>query len=414
MKKVHGLLALAVLVSLMAPGAALAFLTVDTLPWPSRGGFPAYPADERRPTTLWAQGGIMRDDNLLRLESGGQGDTVSRVGAGFRTEHRIIGRQRVVVEGRGDYYKFDRFDELDHFAYALDGTWNWEVGNDVAGTVSFGRERRLIDVAELQTARRDMVTATRLGATGGVLVTPSFRVRGGVATAWGERNLRADVETRSAALTAGAEYVSPLRNTIGVEYRRGTGDAPVPELIAPTGTFVNNDFTEDEVALVIGYALGTQLRSEWRIGRTKRDYSELPGRDFKGTTYRARLAWLPGSKTILAFDAYREPRSILDVSAGHVLVTGFAFGPSWAATNKLVFALRLLRERREFEGDPSLVLVGGPERDEVIHATRFGVGWEFARHWEAGFSLDFGERESNFTGRDYKFTAGTANVAWRF
>lgn len=416
MKKVQTrILSLVVLLALTAaPGAAFAFLTVDTLPWPSRGAFPAYPPDEVRPTTYWAQGGVMRDDNILRLESGGQGDTVGRVGAGLRYEQRIIGRQRLLLEGRGDYYTYNRLDQLNHFAYALNGAWNWEAGNNIAGAVVIGRERRQAAIAETRLARRDIITATRLAGTAGVLLTPSFRIRGGVGTTWGERSVRPDVEIRGVAWTAGAEYVSPLRNTLGAEYRRATGDALVPELIAPAGTFIDNDFTEDEVALVATYALTTRLRTEWRIGRTQRQYDELSGRDFEGATYRAHAEWLPGNKTILAFDAYREPRSILDVAAGHVLVTGFAFGPSWAATSKLVLSLRLLRERREFQGDPSLVLVGGPLRDEIIYTTRFGIGWEPARHWEVSFGLDFGERESNFAGRDYKFTAGMANVAWRF
>ena len=407
-------LALAVALA-TAPGAALAFLTVDTLPWPSRGAFPAYEADEIRPTTVWVQGGVMRDDNILRLESGGQGDTVTRAGAGFRHESRIIGRQRILVEGRGDYYSFYNFEELDHFAYSLTGAWNWEVGNNVAGTVEVGRERRLIDISEAQTARRDIVTSTRLAATGGIMVTPSTRLRAGVATARGERSVREDVETRGVGYTLGAEYVSPLRNTLGVEYRHTSGDAPVPELIAPLGTFIDNDFTEDEVALVAGYAPGASLRTLWRIGRTKRQYDEIPGRDFSGTTYRAHVEWLPGAKTILAFDAYREPRSILDVAAGHVLVNGLSFGPSWAATNKLVFSARLIRERREFEGDPSLFLVpGGTLRDEVVYTTRLGVGWEPMRHWELSAAIDFGERESNFAGRDYNFTAAMINLAWRY
>lgn len=408
-------LALAFLAPLAAlPSAALAFLTVDTIPWPSRGGFPAYEGDEVRPTTVWVQGGVMRDDNILRLESGGRGDTVTRVGAGFRHDQRVIGRQRLTVEGRGDYYAFYNFDSLDHFAYALSGTWNWEVGNDVAGTVELGRERRLIDVSEAQAARRDLVTATRLAATGGVFVTPSLRLRAGAASAWGERTVREDVETRGVGWTVGADYVSPLRNTLGVEYRHTTGDAPVPELIAPLGTFVDNDFTEDEVAVVARYAPGTQLRTEVRVGRTRREYDELSGRDFSGTTYRARIAWLPGAKTILGLEAYREPRSILDVAAGHVLVSGIAFGPSWAATNKLVFTARLLRERRKFEGDPNLVALGGPLRDELVYTTRLGVGWEPMRHWELSAAIDFGERESNFAGRDYNYTAGTINLAWRF
>jgi hypothetical protein len=414
MKKVQLCHALAFLVA-VAPTPALAFLTVDTLPWPSRGGFPAYPADEVRPTTYWVQGGVMRDDNILRLENGGQGDTVSRIGAGIRHEQRIIGRQRVLLDARADYYAHYNFDQLDHLAYSGTGLWNWEVGNDLAGTLLVGRERRLTDISETQTARRDIATATRLAGTAGYFVTPSVRVRGGVASARGERSAREEAETRGVAWTAGAEYVSPLRNVLGVEYRRSSGDAPVSELIAPVGTFVDNDFEEREVALVAVYALGAQLRTDWRVARTTREYTQLTGRDFEGTTYRARVEWLPGNKTILGFEAYREPRSILDVAASHVLVNGIAFGPSWAATNKLVFSARLIRERRKFEGDPTIFLVPGTVmRDEVIQTTRLAVGWEPMRHWELSVGLDIGERESNTAGRDYNFVAGMVNLAWRY
>lgn len=407
--------ALPLLFSFLAvPSAALAFEAVDTLPWPSLGVFPAYGRDETRPTTLWVQGGVMRDDNILRLESGGRGDTVTRVGAGMRHEQRIIGRQRLEFEGRADYYSFYHFDTLDHFAYSLLGNWNWEIGNNLAGVVVAGRERRLIDISEAQSARREIITTTRLGATAGVAVTPRFRVRGGVSTAWGERSLRGDAETRGVSTTVGADYVSPLRNVIGVEYRATYGDAPVPEHIAPLGTFVNNDFRVREIALVALYAPVPQIRTEWRVGRTQREYTEIQGRDFDGTTYRMRAEWLPGSKTILGFDAYREPRSIIDVAAGHLLVTGLAFGPSWAATNKLVFSGRVLRERRQLQGDPNIFLLGTPLRDEIVYGYRLAVGWEPERRWQVSFALDFGERESNFFGRDYNYTAGTLNVAWRY
>jgi len=412
MKKFQSRVALLPL--LMAPAAALAFETVDSLPWPSRGSFPAYPPEEVRPTDIWVQGGVMRDDNILRRETGAQGETVARLGAGFRHEQRIVGRQRVVVEARGDAYSYERFGELDHFAYSALGDWRWEVGNDLSGSVLLGREKRLVDISETQSAVRDMVTSTRVGATAAYLVTPSARLRAGLARGVSERERRADAETRADAVTLGADYVSPLGNTLGLEFRKATGDAPVPELVAPTGTFVNNDYDEREVAVVASYAPGPQLRTGGRLGRTKRSYTEIPGRDFDGTTGRLRVEWLPGNKTILGFEAYKEPRSIIDIAASHIVAKGVAFGPSWAATAKLVFSARFIRERRTFEGDPTLTLAGAPLRDEQVNLLRLGVGWELLRHWQASVAFDRGERESNAAGRDYNYNAIMANLAWRW
>jgi hypothetical protein len=400
---------------LAIPSAALAFETVDTIRWPS--DFPAY-ADLKTPvppTEVFAQVGAMRDDNVLRRETGGVGDTVFRLGAGIRHTSRIVGRQNVRLEARADAYSYDRFGEIDHVAYGLLGEWQWELGNQLSGTIGVTRNRRNVDLAEVQRPVKDMITDTRYYATAGYLISPSFRVRGAVDQGRGDRQSRGDAEVRRTSVTAGADYVTPLGNAIGVEVRRASGDAPIPEFVAPAGTFVNNDFHETEVSLVATYNLGTTLRTTGRVGRTKRDYSSIPGRDFDGTTGRLEVDWLAGNKTRLSFAAYKEPRSIIDVAASHVVVKGITFGPSWAPTAKTVLSARWLREERDFQGDPTIALVPGtPLRNETVRLWRFAVGWEPQRHWELGLGVDKGERESNLAGRDYDYTAVMANVTYRF
>src|SRR5690606_31586032 len=119
-----------------------------------------------------------------------------------------------------------------------------EVGNRLSGTVGFGRERRLADLAEINEPVRDMLTTTRLFATGGYLLTPRIRLRAGVTAAEGDSTRRSEADTESTALALGADYVSGLGNTIGIEYRRAEGEAPTDERIDPLGIFVNNDYDE--------------------------------------------------------------------------------------------------------------------------------------------------------------------------
>ena len=397
----------------MAPAVALAFETVDTLPWPSAGRFPAYPAGEARPTDLWVQGGMMHDDNLLRRETGAENDTVLRLGGGFRHAQRVIGRQSLIVEARADYYSFSNFTELNHLAYSALGDWRWELGNDLSGSIALGRERRGADLGETRSASRSLVTGTRLTGTAAYRLGASSRLRGALGTARAERDGAPDAETRANSARVGLDYVSRLGNSVGVEARATDGDAPVAEDVLGIA-FINNDFEEREVALVATYALGARLRADGRLGRTTRRYTEVPNRDFEGTTWRVGGEWLPGNKTILALAFYKEPRSIIDISAAHVLVKGVSFGPSWAATSKLVFSALLVREEREFQGDPRLALGLVPLRDETVNTVRLGMGWEPERHWQIGFALDVGSRASNFADRDYDFTALTANVAWRY
>ena len=394
------------------PNAAPAFEAIDTLPWPSAGSFPAYPREADRPTDVWIHAGARREDNALRTETGEQSDTIARLGAGIRHEARVIGRQRVRLEARGDYYKYDRLSSLDHFGYSLAGNWLWEVGNQLSGTVLLGHDRRQIDIAETRVERLDLVKTTRAAATAGYLVTPRLRVRGGLAGARTDRSAAVETDTRATTVTVGTDYVSALANTVGLEYRTTWGEVPVAEVVDLVGS-VDNDYRERELSLVATYALGTQLRAGVRLGRTWRDYDQVPQRDFEGTTGRLSIDWLPGNKTILGFEAYREPRSIVDIAASHVLLQGVAFGPRWAVTNKLVLSARLVRERRTFEGDPALS-AGATLRDEVLHLWRMALGWEPQRFWQVGVALDRGERESNILLRDYQYTAVMANLAYNW
>lgn len=399
--------ALAAALSLAAPSAR-AFDAIDTITWPSRGAFPAYPADEVRPTGVMLEAGVMRDDNVLRTETDAQADTVTRVGGAFRTEQRIVGRQRLRLDARGDYYKYDHFSDLDHGAYALYGDWLWEVGNSLAGTVSAGYVQRQSDPGETQANRLDLVKSETVAGTAAYLITPGLRLRGGLTGYRDTRTQAVKTESNAVSGIAAIEYVSPLLNTIGLEYRDTQGQAPLT-----VGTDTNTDYVEHELAVVATYAFGAQLRMAGRLGYTKRDYDQenATQHNFGGTTGRVLLEWLPGYKTILGLQVYREPRSVVDVAASHMIVSGVSFGPRWAVTNKTVLGAQLVRERRVFDGDPSLA--GGTTlRDELIHLVRFSVGWEPARFWQLSAAVDHGNRDSNIAGRDYHFNAVMGNIAY--
>jgi len=396
---------------LLAPLSALAFETIDTMPWASGGRFPAYAPDEIRPYEVFVEGGLMHDTNILRRNANAENETVQRYGAGGRVDQRVVGRQSIHLEGRGDVYLFDKFGDLDHFAYSGAGAWLWELGNDLSGAIGYGRTHRLASLTETQRAVKRMVTTDDFLANGTWRLGPSFRARGGLSYGRGERDTPGEEKVTLAArtVTVGADYVSTLGNALGIEYRRTRGDAPISTSLDPTNTFVNNDYEERETALVATYMSGVTVRFTGRVGHTERTYTDLPN-NFSGTTYRGAVEWLPGNKTILAFEAYKEPRAIIDIAASHVLVRGYAIGPAWAPTAKLAFSLRWVDEHRTFVAvDPNVAPIG-TLLDETVRVARFGIAWEPQRLVQVGLGLDRGNRESNTLGRNYNYTATMANI----
>jgi exopolysaccharide biosynthesis operon protein EpsL len=415
----------ALLALVAAPARAQHFDTVDTTPWPYTGRFPAYPAEPLRPTDFWVQGGALWDNNIFRLSKdantasilgsgGSKSDEVLRLGGGVRTEQRVFSRQRVRLEARAEAYKFAQNSELDHLAYGLRGEWLWELTNDLSGTIGYERRKRLVDLAQIQRPVKDLITEQHAFATGAYMVGPSVRLRGALDDARGEHSDAAfnAAQVHIQTATGGIDYVTSLGNAFGVEYRHSIGNTPIQTVIG--GVPVDNEFTEREVAAVATLVAGSQLRGTVRLGHTEREHKQFPERNFSGPTGRAELDWTPLQKTGFTFAAYREPRIIVDIASSYVIVTGFSFGPRWAPTEKLVFHALLLREHQDFAGDPSTVILGAPQRDEVVRAVRLGAGWEPIRFLELSAGIEHGDRTSNVFLRDYKYTALMVNAMKRF
>lgn len=418
----------AVALAFLAPAAAFAqsFEAVDSIPWPDGGRFPAYTGGEApRPTEVWVQGGLLHDNNIFRLSkdantravlgSDNRSETVTRLGAGIRHEALVAGRQRLRLEARGEQYSYQEHSLLNNFAYGLRGEWLWELTNDLSGALGYERHQRLTDLAQLQRVTNDRITEDHAFVNGAYRLGPTVRLRGaldGVKAKHSDAAFQA-AGVRATSVVAGADYVTTLGNAIGLEARRTQGNYPTAEVIGGT-TLVDNEFVERELAVVATLAAGPQLTGTGRVGHTTRDHKQFPQRDFSGTTWHATLSWTPLPKTGFDFSLYKEPRSIVDIAASYVIVSGASFGPRWAPTEKLVFSVLLLRERQQYAGDPGIIVLGTPQRDETVRALRLGVGWEPKRFIEVSAGFDHGIRSSNALLRDYDYNAAMANVRVRF
>jgi hypothetical protein len=389
----------------LGPATTLAFETVDTLRWPSAGLFPPYTGDPLAPWGVSAYAGTMYDSNVLRTPTREIADWISRIGVGGRYAARVYGRQSIALDGYAEYRTYDELSQYNHLAYGLRGRWLWELGNQLAGTATVARTRRLGDLSETPGGAKEMITAYRFH--------PDWRLTGGIGAARVE-NDRRDVRTTSTVGTRGGlAYVSPLGNSVGVELRYAEGDAAVDDLEG-VGSFPGNEYEENEIALTLTYALGETLRLRGRLGYTERTYSEFPASNFSGTTGSGAVDWRLGAKTMLTFEAYRTPDSVIDVDALYVDLRGIAMGIHWAPTYKVVLSARGLSERRVYRGDVLAASTGLPQRDETTRVIRFGVGWEPERRWQLSTGVDFGTRTSNLLGRDYDYTAFMANLRWTF
>ena len=415
---------------LSLPTAATAFERVEDIQWPEDGRFTGYPAEtDPRPVRFNVSGGVYHDDNILRLSDGAavpagahRSDTIFRVGLGLNA-NLPVSQQRILIDANVDNYTYDNNSRLDHLAYRGSGTWRWQAGQRLSGDLGYSRRRYLGDLGEIQAPVRDMITEDRIFGSAGFMVTPRWRVRGG--GDWRKYDhseaTRSEFDLKITSGTVGLDYVTPLNNSIGVQYRQSHGEYDNRQAVAP-GTTVANTYDEYETSGVLRWNIGPKSMLNARAGYTKREHDEAPARDFDGFTGRLSLDWAAGAKTVINGSAWREIRSVEEfgtleqAAASYILSTGMSVGPSWAPTSKLVFEARYIHETREYEGDPSLTLPGsaGIRREDTFNGLRLAAGYTPVRSVRLSLAYERGDRDSNIPLRDYDYNRVSANAQFRF
>jgi exopolysaccharide biosynthesis operon protein EpsL len=408
--KVRKALAAALLLGI--PALAPAFEALDGLYWPSTGRFPAYPIeDEARRLHVYGAAGLMRDDNLFRVPDGAgpQSVSVRRVGLGLRA--RIpISRQRLLVDAAAYDYDYSRFHGLDHVAYRGAVNWQWLAGDRWRGELGYRKRRYQSGFEELRAPVQDLVTEDHLFAGAAYGLTARLRARG--LAEYSEYNhdnvARNALDFRVTSGTLGLDYVTPEGSSAGGQVKLSDGTYPNRQVLAAAA--VDNSFRELETSAVVHWIVTGKSNLDARLGYTSRKHDQAPARDFSGLTGRLGWDWFVGAKTLLNFAVWREVRAFEDVSASYVVSRGAGFGPAWAPTSKIVLQARLLREDRDFRGDPGISLSGNPQRKDQFTGLRFAAGYAPTRNVELSAGFDTGKRDSNLTGVDYDYNAVSANV----
>src|ERR1700722_2833537 len=75
----------------------------------------------------------------------------------------------------GTEYHYDRFTELNHSEYTLDGAWNWKLGRALDGLLEVTRVRSMVSLYNLIQAQLALQSEQRETGKIGLQVTPDWR-----------------------------------------------------------------------------------------------------------------------------------------------------------------------------------------------------------------------------------------------
>lgn len=411
----------------LLPAVSYAYQGIDDILWTEKGQFPAYPPEPKepgeRPIRFSVSSGIDHDSNLFRLSSTtdaqaaigtrDKSETMYHLGAGFKAD-LPISRQHLLLEGEVTEHLFDRFSVLDYLGYKAGARWNWAAKDILSGNLGYRRQRFISSFGELQGLVKDLITEDHAFAEAGYHLTPRWKLRGGVDFFNFDHSdpTRRTLDNHTISGTLGIDYVTPASNSIGVQVKYTDGTFDNREFFV--GSFVDNGFQEVEASVVANWNITAKSHIDARAGFTSRNHDQLSQRDFDSFTGRLSYDWKPLAKTLLNVSAWREIRSIEDVTASFVQETGVSVGPAWAPTSKIILQGKLVYEERDFRGDPGFALQLAPQREDLFRGAKFTAGYTPRRWIQLGAAWELGDRSSNVSGRQYDYYAVSGNVRINF
>ena len=422
--------------ALSTSSAAWSVQTLEDFRFPESGVYPAYPASSAetgRNFHLYTYGGLYRDTNLFRLpeSAGPQADSWRRLGVGLRAEVPVS-RQRFMFDAQVDNNKFSNFSILDNTGTRLRGTWNWELGNSLQGDLGASRERAMAGFGQVQAITSNEATQDRVFGSANYMLSPSVRLRaaGNHVRYKSSDAARALFDNEQTDAIVGADYVSGLQNSIGVQVRRSHGAFPNQQVTTTTGTTtttttINSQYEETEPSVAVHYNIGGKSSLDGRFGYTKRTHDQLPARDYHGSTGNLIFHWSPTAKTLIDTTLFRETRPFVtsgigailtsvDSTAAYVVARGIRFEPRWAVTDQVTLQVQLLDERDTYKGDPTTAAITSADREDRFRAGVIGAGWSPLRPLLLALSFERGQRTSNIPGRDFKYDAVSLNARYTF
>jgi exopolysaccharide biosynthesis operon protein EpsL len=357
---------------------------------------------------------LTRDDNVFRISSGldpaaalgssSKGDTSSTTSLGFNLDVPVS-RQRFQGGVTWNKTRYDRFTVLNWDGHQGQGIWLWQVGNDISGKLGYTETLSLGWLANVQSGVQsstpNFLTTRRAFLNAAYMLTPRWRLRGEAgrlkqSNEVPERKVN-DASTDSVDLTV--SYVMPVDNQIGLGTRVEESRLPNRQFVA--GDLFDNSYRQQSVAAVTDWTLTGSSRVSARVGSVRRSYTQLPQRDFEGSTFRAAYDWTPTGKLMLTATAQKDISTIEQVNIGLVLVKGVALRPALRLTDKVNLAGAFEYSNREYRSDPVLVLGIVPNRTDRVRSAAVTVSYRPIRTVTLQMALLHETRSSTAAFGDY-------------
>jgi exopolysaccharide biosynthesis operon protein EpsL len=345
---------------------------------------------------------MKHDDNLFLLPNPGQAPTstwMETASTAFSFDH-LYSSQLVHLDASISNNRFYSFHYLDYNAVTYNGEWQWQLGNQLSGSITADREEYLDSYEEFQ----DYNTPNIVRHTG-----QAFKFDWNAAGPWHlVGGILHSQNDRPAAFTQvgtfsqidgqlGVRYVTALGNSVTLQLRNSDGHF---DREPDYSTLLDNAYTQHEAEVITRMNIGGWTALATRVGYVIRRYSNFGERDYQGWVGRVEVNWQPSARTVLNLAASRDLVDYEESDSSYYWLNELRLKPSWDMTAKLRLEGSVGIGWRSYQGAVGPIPNGS--RSDRVGDVFARLRYKPTRGFVVGVSAGVSKRRSSFTGYNYQ------------
>ena len=364
---------------------------------------------------------VTYDDNLFRLSPGAdpqtvlgrstKSDWIASANLGVKID-KPYGLQRFQLDAMETRYRYQNATFLNHDTFEYRGAWLWQLTPRLGGEISIERTQALVNYADyrvysalnlqtnqFQRAKFDWWAGGGWHVLGGVVATESRNSQVFNAVGNFDQN----------TAEAGVRYITRDDSSLTFIARSSRGEYQ-GRVIDPVNV-LDNHFTQQEGEVRGIWRYSQQSLFDGRLGYLDRHHANFSQRDYQGPVGRLGYTWTPDAK--LRFDVFasRDLYSFQELTNSYYVSNVIGIVPNWLISEKTTAHLRLDRATRDFRG----AVVATPlMRFDTVRSASAGIDWKATRGLLVTGEVRREQRDSNFTGFDYKVNVVTVKAQLTF
>ena len=356
---------------------------------------------------------VMHDDNLFRLSSGVDPQTV--LGKSTKADDITVSSlafkinkpyslQRFELEASLVDYRYKNFSYLSYRSQPYKAAWRWSLTPRLHGNLTTDHTTSLNNFTDYTGyTRRNTHTNENTRFDGVADIGASWHLLGGLsrATITNSELTVGEGDSRVNRAEFGIRHTTPSGSALSVVTRSGRGNYinrsdPLP------ATLIDNRFDDSENEVRVLWPITGKTSIDGRLAHFKRKHAHFAERDFDGAVGNINVNWQISAKSFLTVGVARELSSYQTNNTNYTSTDRLTVVPLWQISAKTALRGRYDYARRDYVGGSALG--SSSNRSDTVRTAMIALEWQPYRTLSLNSSIQNEKRSSNQPGLDYAST----------